>query len=155
MYVCDPRTGKVETGGSDIQGHPQPYKEFEASLGCLRPCLKNKNGVLISQLILLLINGWGTSSLKRSEWGISEVSRLLRFVGLSLLPRPQCAGGREPGKRVLLLSQIDWMVPEAHRQNCRKKGKKEVGVSPHPVLSVGGDLGPALTLGQPPVVLLS
>lgn len=28
------------------------------------------------------------------------------------------------------------MVPEAHRQNCRKKGKKEVGVNPGPVPSV-------------------
>uniref|UniRef100_A0A8D1FP90 Sema domain-containing protein n=1 Tax=Sus scrofa TaxID=9823 RepID=A0A8D1FP90_PIG len=32
--------------------------------------------------------------------------------------------------------RIDWMVPEAHRQNCRKKGKKEVGINPGPVLSV-------------------
>uniref|UniRef100_G1QJY9 Ssemaphorin 4F n=1 Tax=Nomascus leucogenys TaxID=61853 RepID=G1QJY9_NOMLE len=28
--------------------------------------------------------------------------------------------------------RIDWMVPEAHRQNCRKKGKKEVGVNLSP-----------------------
>uniref|UniRef100_A0A8C9IK88 Ssemaphorin 4F n=1 Tax=Piliocolobus tephrosceles TaxID=591936 RepID=A0A8C9IK88_9PRIM len=26
--------------------------------------------------------------------------------------------------------RIDWMVPEAHRQNCRKKGKKEVRMLP-------------------------
>lgn len=37
---------------------------------------------------------------------------------------------------MFLLSQIDWMVPEAHRQNCRKKGKKEVGVNLGPVLSI-------------------
>lgn len=39
-------------------------------------------------------------------------------------------------KQLLFFSQIDWTVPEAHRQNCRKKGKKEVGVNLVPVLSV-------------------
>nr|KAF6448713.1 ssemaphorin 4F [Rousettus aegyptiacus] len=29
--------------------------------------------------------------------------------------------------------RIDWMVPEAHRQNCRKKGKKEGGSSMLPL----------------------
>lgn len=59
------------------------------------------------------------------------------------------------GKWSLLLSQIDWMVPEAHRQNCRKKGKKEVGVNLGLVLNVSWDLGPALTLCQSHAVLPS
>lgn len=29
--------------------------------------------------------------------------------------------------------RIDWMVPEAHRQNCRKKGKKEGAPSTLPL----------------------
>lgn len=47
------------------------------------------------------------------------------------------------------------MVPEAHRQNCRKKGKKEVGINPGPVLGVSWGLGPALTCCQSSVMLPS
>lgn len=36
-HVCDPRTLQVEAGGPKVQGHPQPQRESEASLGYWRP----------------------------------------------------------------------------------------------------------------------
>jgi hypothetical protein len=32
----------VEAGGPEGQGHPQLYKDFEASIGHIRLCFKNK-----------------------------------------------------------------------------------------------------------------
>ena len=40
--VCNPRTGEVETRGSEVQGHSRLLSEFEANLGYLRPYLKKQ-----------------------------------------------------------------------------------------------------------------
>lgn len=34
---------EVGAGQSDLQGHPQVYREFKASMGYKRHCCKNKN----------------------------------------------------------------------------------------------------------------
>ena len=41
MPIRNPRSGQGKAGGSEIQGHPQPYTEFEANLdNSVRPCLQ-------------------------------------------------------------------------------------------------------------------
>lgn len=33
-------TWKIRAGGSGVQGHPRLYSKFEATVGCMRHCLK-------------------------------------------------------------------------------------------------------------------
>lgn len=40
-YSCNPSTGEAE--GLEIQGYPLLHRELEASLGNVKPCLKEKN----------------------------------------------------------------------------------------------------------------
>lgn len=42
VHVCNPFTGEVKAEGSKVQGKPQLHKEFKASMGCMRPCLKTE-----------------------------------------------------------------------------------------------------------------
>lgn len=37
---CGCYTGEVEAGGSEVQHHLSLHSKFEASLDCVRPCLK-------------------------------------------------------------------------------------------------------------------
>jgi hypothetical protein len=39
VHTCNP--GTQESRGSGIQGHPQLHRQFEVSLGYMRPCLNN------------------------------------------------------------------------------------------------------------------
>jgi hypothetical protein len=39
-YSCSPSTGEAE--GLEIQGYPLLHRELEASLGNVKPCLKEK-----------------------------------------------------------------------------------------------------------------
>lgn len=41
-YNCKNSTQEMEAGGVEVQGHPQPYNKFEATLGYVRPCLKQQ-----------------------------------------------------------------------------------------------------------------
>lgn len=36
VHSCHPSTQEVEMGGAGVQGHPQLYNEFKASLGLMR-----------------------------------------------------------------------------------------------------------------------
>lgn len=44
-HTGKPSTWEGQAGGSGVEGQPRLYSEFEfeASLDCMRPCLKNKN----------------------------------------------------------------------------------------------------------------
>ena len=44
LYACDPSTWEVETGGSEVQGHPLLLSEFEASLEFMRDPVSKKQG---------------------------------------------------------------------------------------------------------------
>lgn len=44
VNAFDPSTKKLEADVSEIQGYLQLYREFEASLGYMRPCLKKIKG---------------------------------------------------------------------------------------------------------------
>lgn len=40
-HTCDPSTTQeAEAGKSEVQHHPRLHSEFKASLGCVRPCVK-------------------------------------------------------------------------------------------------------------------
>lgn len=41
--VCNPSIQKGDEGESAVKGHPQPYREFEATLGYKGHCLMKKN----------------------------------------------------------------------------------------------------------------
>lgn len=40
LHACDPSTQEVDTGGSEVQGHPEPYNKHKASVGYMTPCLE-------------------------------------------------------------------------------------------------------------------
>lgn len=42
VYTCNLNTREVETGGSELQGHPWLHREFKTSLGYRGPCLTIK-----------------------------------------------------------------------------------------------------------------
>jgi hypothetical protein len=62
MHAYKLRIWKTEAGDSRIQGHPQLYRKFEASLGYMRHCLKKKI---------------------RISWGWGEMAQWLRDSGCS------------------------------------------------------------------------
>ena len=41
--ACDPNISEVEGRGPGVQGHSWLHSEFQASLGYMKPCLKNRN----------------------------------------------------------------------------------------------------------------
>lgn len=43
-------TGDVEAGRSELQGLPQPHDGLKVSLGCMRPCLKDRNFSVLSHV---------------------------------------------------------------------------------------------------------
>lgn len=47
--ACDPSTWEVKVEGSEVQGHSWAHREFEASLGFLRPYLKKQQITRLSQ----------------------------------------------------------------------------------------------------------
>lgn len=50
MDTCNPRTWKVQAGGSEVEDHPWLHMVFGMSLGYMSTCLKKK----IMMLLLLL-----------------------------------------------------------------------------------------------------
>lgn len=41
VHTCNPSTQEVEVEGQECKGHPQLGSEMEASLRCVRPCLRD------------------------------------------------------------------------------------------------------------------
>lgn len=39
-YACNPSMKELEAGGPGMQGYPQLYGDFKASLSYMKPCLK-------------------------------------------------------------------------------------------------------------------
>lgn len=50
LHVFNPSLWEVETKGSAVQGHPQPHKEFRASLDYMKPYLKQNKAKILSML---------------------------------------------------------------------------------------------------------
>lgn len=56
VYLCIYSSRVVEVGGTEIQSHSQTCTKFEASLGCMKPCLKRGwrlDGAMAQQLSAL------------------------------------------------------------------------------------------------------
>lgn len=47
VYVCNPRTQKVQAGGSEIQDYSQMHREFQASPGYGKTCLKKEQKTVL------------------------------------------------------------------------------------------------------------
>lgn len=56
-----PSSEGLEAGGSEVQGHSQLHRKFEASLGYTRSCLKTKQNTLNKQTGIVSLCPWGKS----------------------------------------------------------------------------------------------
>ena len=50
VHICSPSTWEVETGGSEVQGHPLLLSEFEASLEFMRDPVSKKQGEGVGEM---------------------------------------------------------------------------------------------------------
>jgi hypothetical protein len=50
MITCNFSTSKMEAGESVVEDYSQLHSEFEASLGCLRSCIRTDTHVLVDRV---------------------------------------------------------------------------------------------------------
>lgn len=124
VRACDTNRWEVEAGESAFQSHPGPYSEFKASLGYVRPNLKNSRGTgeMEKHFRVLLLCRWPRFSSQHPHGSSQPPAAQLKGT---CWPLPASAGLRRPLLASAGLSRLLYTCECSHMHTFTQVPKRD------------------------------